>query len=581
MEKQESIEIENRISNLLWTVSGDYALDAKPDVEAFLRSKEAALYDAVKNGAFAKYFDQEAFGLYLVKKVYMGADEEQLMGIAQLCVDEAAFQKISSERPGIPSMRKKVFHEILEKDFQKLNGTLAGRLKLAYMRWALMGELQAEKRIKKELEKIAVLKGAEDVMDVIRCVDDIYNSAVDQRFMKTYGDLDKVLAVSLDELKKYDWQDYLKEEAEEARLEEYIRRMQTDLMNFSREDEEKERKNAGVVLLNEEAVEKMYSYMELNYGRSYLSKLEQKRINQRLCRGVHGDCSLYFTDGILSQTVKANAQYELARRTKEMNERFFHQNRRVTCQNIQLLSEILRRALITRNEEEIYAAEYGKIVPNRLWRVGKVLDGKLFDLEVKRENTDFVVEVLIDASGSQRDRTSLVSLQGYILSEALSSVGIPHSVFGFCSFWDYTVMRRFREFDEGREANERLFEFYASANNRDGLAVRTAGDRLLSRPEERKILIVLSDGRPNDIIVNRPNSKNPTPYFGDYAVKDTALEIRKLRNQGVAVLGVFAGDERDLSAEMKIFGKDFAYIQDIKNFSHVTGMYLKKQLTQV
>ena len=70
--------------------------------------------------------------------------------------------------------------------------------------------------------------------------------------------------------------------------------------------------------------------------------------------------------------------------------------------------------------------------------------------------------------------------------------------------------------------------------------------------------------------------KNPTPYFGDYAIKDTATEIRKLRNQGIAVLGVFAGAEKDLLAEQKIFGKDFAYIKDIRNFSRVTGAYLKK-----
>lgn len=78
-----------------------------------------------------------------------------------------------------------------------------------------------------------------------------------------------------------------------------------------------------------------------------------------------------------------------------------------------------------------------------------------------------------------------------------------------------------------------------------------AGDGLLARPEEGKILIVLSDGRPNDIIVNRPNSHNPQPYYGEYAVKDTAYEIRKLRSQGVYVLGVFAGREKDLAAERK------------------------------
>ena len=79
----------------------------------------------------------------------------------------------------------------------------------------------------------------------------------------------------------------------------------------------------------------------------------------------------------------------------------------------------------------------------------------------------------------------------------------------FCSFWDYTVLQRFREYDAPRSENRRILDYTTSANNRDGLAIRAAGDGLLARPEEGKILIVLSDGRPNDIIVNRPNSHNP------------------------------------------------------------------------
>ena len=46
---ENQLELENRIKNLLWTVSGDYTLDMKPDVEAFLRAKEIALYDGVKH----------------------------------------------------------------------------------------------------------------------------------------------------------------------------------------------------------------------------------------------------------------------------------------------------------------------------------------------------------------------------------------------------------------------------------------------------------------------------------------------------------------------------------------------------
>ena len=148
----------------------------------------------------------------------------------------------------------------------------------------------------------------------------------------------------------------------------------------------------------------------------------------------------------------------------------------------------------------------------------------------------------------------------------------------YCTFWDYTILHRFREYDDPRSANENIFNYVTSSNNRDGLAIRAAGYGLLNREEEKKILIILSDGRPYDVIVNRPNAKNPAPYHGKYAITDTAAQIRKLRSQGVSVLGVFAGEEKDLATEKKVFGKDFAYIRNITGFSKIVGRYLTKQL---
>ena len=44
------LELENRIRNLLWTISGDYTLNMKVDVSLYLRSKAIALYDGIKQG---------------------------------------------------------------------------------------------------------------------------------------------------------------------------------------------------------------------------------------------------------------------------------------------------------------------------------------------------------------------------------------------------------------------------------------------------------------------------------------------------------------------------------------------------
>lgn len=231
-----------------------------------------------------------------------------------------------------------------------------------------------------------------------------------------------------------------------------------------------------------------------------------------------------------------------------------------------------------RDEVQETISDRGRIVPSRLWRVGRSYDSRVFLRKLNHDNSDFVVDVLIDASGSQRKRQGQVAMQAYILSEALSIANVPHRVMSFCTFWDYTILHRFREYEDDRSANENIFEYNTSSNNRDGLAIKAAGYELLNREEEHKILIVLSDGRPYDVILNRPNARNPQPYQGKYAISDTAFEVRKLRSKGVCVLGVFAGEEKDLPAEKKIFGKDFAYIRDVAGFSGIVGRYLLKQL---
>lgn len=577
-------EIENRLRNLCWTVSGDYSLNLKLDTISYSKSIYVSLYDAIKQGAFSKYFDRDAFGLYLVKKLYYGAEEQPLTSLAQLCVDSAVYKKISRERIGVLEIRKKAFEDLMEYDFTRLAASFIGQIRLAVMQEAVLGPRTMQSRIRKAADMLKRLWNTEDTMAVIQTVDELYNWLADPHFEERHGSLDRVLSVTMEELREFQWKDYLEEEAYTEDFDQYLSRVTNAASRMQEQEaeaEEKKRIRAKRILVDQEALDKMYSYIELNYGRSYLTKSEQERVNRSLCRGAHGDCSLYFTDGILSNMVKKNYQSEYARRARSENLKTYGHYMRVSRRNVEQLSDTLRRALTARSERETMRSEFGVIVPAKLWKVGRSRDRKLFERELRKDSSDFAVHVLIDASGSQRRRQSLVALQGYIISEALSVVDIPHQVMGFCTFWDYTVMQRYRDYDDPREANQRIFEFYASSNNRDGLAVRAAADSLIKRPEEHKVLIVLSDGRPNDIIVNRPNSRNPLPYSGDYAVRDTAAEVRKVRAMGISILGVFAGEEQDLQAERRIFGRDFAYIRDIMNFSGVVGRYLRRQLDDV
>lgn len=579
-------ELENRLKNLLWTVSGDYGLEMKPDVALFLRSEAIALYDGIKQGAFARFYDRDMMGMYLVKKVFLQADEQCLTQLAQLCIEEAVGEKVCRERPGIRSIQRKACEDILEQEFEQMcaPGNVLGRLRAAVLRRRLDGSsFRAEKKLQELTDAVADAAGAESTMELIRIVDKLYNRLVDPSFEAVHGSLEKVLAVSVKELTEYPWEDYLTEELYEEALESYMEQL-TETMtgledrSVTENMEEERRKKHKITVLPPETLEKAHTYVELNYGRTYLTDTEEKQINHLMCRGIHGDCSLYFTEGILKNPVKRNYQYEYAVRLRNKNIWLYHDKHRIVKHNIAELTDTLRKSLTLRGETQTVLSDRGMIVPSRLWRIGRSSDAKIFQRELKADAADFVVDVLIDASGSQMSRQGEVAIQAYIISEALSNVEIPHRVMSFCTFWDYTILHRFRKYDDPRTENENIFNYVTSSNNRDGLAIKTAGYSLLQRQEEKKILIVLSDGRPYDVIVNRPNAKNPQPYRGSTAISDTATEVRRLRNLDVSVLGVFAGEEKDLATEKRIFGKDFAYIRDIRNFSRIVGRYLKKQL---
>ena len=643
------LELENRIRNLLWTISGDYTQQMKPDVSLFLRSKDIALYDGIKQGALAKFFDKDFLGMYLVKKIFMGADEAALTFVSQLCIEEAIGERICEQRPGIWEMQRKACEDILDQEYETMpsaadklgylrvnllrrridrggntslkkknlqddsrseeksadsventdvsnevitgnadvsNGRIAGNADASNKTITNITENKQKNRkykgIYHYIDLISSAAETTDTMSLIRIIDTVYNEVADPDFSKK-ATLEQVLAVTMEDLTEFDWHDYLSEEMYEDALESYMEQLTSNVAGMenadvTREMEEERQSKQKITVLPPEALEKAHTYVELNFGKTYLSELEEKRMNQLMCRDIHSDCSLYFTEGILKSPVKRNYQYEYAKRLKNKNIWLYHDKHRIVKRNISLLTEMLKKSLVIKSENQEILSDRGMIVPSRLWRLGRSSDAQVFKRELKGDSSDFVVDVLIDASGSQMSRQGEVALQAYIISEALSNAELPHRVMSYCTFWDYTILHRFREYDDPRSANENIFNYVTSSNHRDGLAIRAAGYGLLNREEEKKILIILSDGRPYDVIVNRPNAKNPAPYHGKYAITDTAAQIRKLRSQGVSGLGVFAGEEKDLATEKKIFGKDFAYIRNITGFSKIVGRYLTKQL---
>lgn len=177
------------------------------------------------------------------------------------------------------------------------------------------------------MERVYELKNAADTMEVIRTVDFLYNEIVDPQFEKQHGSLERVLAVTLEELTEFSWKDYLEEEALEETFSAYLDKVTESMTNLDMMEQEKqqekeedgEEENTNrkkVLVVDEKALERMYSYVQRNYGKTFLTVAEEKRLNYLLCRGIHADCSLYFTEGVLKNPVLRNYQYEYAEKAE-------------------------------------------------------------------------------------------------------------------------------------------------------------------------------------------------------------------------------------------------------------------------
>lgn len=63
---------------------------------------------------------------------------------------------------------------------------------------------------------------------------------------------------------------------------------------------------------------------------------------------------------------------------------------------------------------------------------------------------------------------------------------------------------------------------------RMGAALRHATARLVERPNRNRLLILLSDGAPNDV----------DHYEGRYGIEGTRVAIQEARRQGIALFGI-------------------------------------------
>lgn len=580
-------EFDNRVNNLAWTVAGKY--DEDIDIsEKDYTSKDASMYYAIIAGAMRKYIDWETVKKYLVNRMKSGYNKDILCTIIQIVLNDIVEKKVIEERPGVIDIRNKAYDDIL-KSYSKIHKEdILKLLKYTYVLQRMDRHPVMDRLVRKILREINNIDVHGDIMEILKKVDEIYLTYfqyildsqnqnvefVEDNIKNVEVDFDTFADFMLEEL--YDDQEV---ENVETEINNFTGGMLVDGLGDEKEDINLESTPHRVLYVNEEILNKIYKRVEYYYGKSYLNEGDRRKIESRNCRNVHEGCRLHFTDGVLRSHCENAFQLKYVTRQKDNNLFEFQYKMKVYRRQINKLRECFSRLLIEESSSDRLYSDCGTIYANKAWRIGRSSNNKIFYKDVDNGKGRYVIDILLDSSGSQTSKQFMVAIQAYILSAALTLAGIPNRVMGFQSFLDYTILKRFRDYNDNVRKCEDIFEYYCSGNNRDGLAIKSTCDGLLEREEENKILIVLSDGKPNDVKIGKDSSRSirgEMSYKGIVGIKDTAMEVRKARKRGIMVLGVFTGKEIDLEAEKKIYGKDFIYIKDIQRFSDIVSTYLKK-----
>lgn len=113
------------------------------------------------------------------------------------------------------------------------------------------------------------------------------------------------------------------------------------------------------------------------------------------------------------------------------------------------------------------------------------------------------------------------------------------------------MLYSYAEFESiDRDDKYRMMDISARENNRDGAALRFVAEQLSKRPEEVKLLILVSDGQPADY-----------GYHGSAAEEDLRGIQQEYRRKGILFIAAAIGSDKQ-NIE-RIYGDSFMDITDL------------------
>ena len=181
-------------------------------------------------------------------------------------------------------------------------------------------------------------------------------------------------------------------------------------------------------------------------------------------------------------------------------------------------------------------------------------DGKVFYKNAQPNDApQMAVGLLLDESGSMSsgDRAAYARASAIILYDFCQALRIPVMVYGHSTKGSKVELYSYGEFDAIDQNDKyRLMDISARGSNRDGAALRYVAERLSRRPEELRLLMLVSDGQPA-----------APGYYGTAAEEDLRGIQQEYRRKGVLFLAAAIGDDKENI--QRIYGDAFLDISDL------------------
>ncbi len=144
--------------------------------------------------------------------------------------------------------------------------------------------------------------------------------------------------------------------------------------------------------------------------------------------------------------------------------------------------------------------ESGKLQNRKLYKI-RVKNTKIFTRKIATQSSDkdMCFAILVDESGSMRDSQSKAACFSVsLISKALELSGKSHAIIGFnCRMYCHKNFGEKLLFKKMTDIVNNTKQLAAKYND-DGWAVKETADMLKKQPQSKKILIVLSDGHPEE-----------------------------------------------------------------------------------